>query len=111
MRVIETSHLKTWAASKAAASQLPRLVKMLIQAVIQPDQRRMPSGDAVWIPGFDGVVVNKEANRFVPVGLSVWELGTGANFRAKAQADYTKRSTNEVGNDEDEVGSRLDRSQ
>ena len=54
MRLIETTHLKTWAASKPAESRLPYLIKKLICAVIQPKKIRFPSGDAVWIPGFDG---------------------------------------------------------
>jgi hypothetical protein len=56
MRLIETSNLKTWAGSKAAESRFPHLVKKLICAVIQPEKLQMPSGDAVWVPGFDGVV-------------------------------------------------------
>lgn len=112
MRVIETSHLKTWASSKAAESRLPYIVKSLIQAVIQPEKLRMPFGDAVWVPGFDGAVINSETNRFVPVGLSVWELGTSTNFKAKAQRDYAKRSTDKSGSDEEKsVASKLDRSQ
>ena len=80
MQFIETSHLKTWAASVPARSQFPHLIKNLIYAVIQPDKIRFPSGDAVWVPGFDGYVVNKEENRFVPKGLSLWEAGVGSNY-------------------------------
>jgi hypothetical protein len=92
MRLIETTHLKTWAGSKLAESRFPYIVKALISAVIQPEKLRMPFGDAVWVPGADGVVVNGEENRFVPIGLSVWELGTGARVKSKADGDYKKRS-------------------
>jgi hypothetical protein len=92
MRLIETTHLKTWAGSKSAESRFPHIVKALISAVIQPEKLRMPSGDAVWVPGYDGVVVNSEKNRFVPIGLSVWEVGTDANIKRKADRDYGKRS-------------------
>ena len=70
MRLIETSHLKTWASSKPAESRFPYIVKALILGVVQPEKLRMPSGDAVWAPGFDGVVMYNEENRFVQlVGL------------------------------------------
>jgi hypothetical protein len=71
MRLIETTDLKNWAGSRSAQSRLPHLVKDLICAVIQPDQLRFPSGDAVWVPGYDGVLVSREKNLFVPTGLSV----------------------------------------
>jgi hypothetical protein len=92
MRLIETTHLKTWASSKPAESRFPHLVKDLICAVIQPDKLRFPSGDAIWVPGFDGVLMSNEKNRFVPTGLSVWELGTNADYKAKANREYKKRS-------------------
>lgn len=74
MRLIQISHLKTWASSKPAESQFPHIVKSLILATILPDKLRMPSGDAVWVPGYDGVVTNDQSSRFVPSGASVWEL-------------------------------------
>ncbi len=112
MRLIETSNLKAWAGSKPAESRFPHVVKALIYAVIQPEKLRMPSGDAVWVPGFDGVVANGEENRFVPMGLSVWELGTDANFRGKANKDYTKRSKDEAEDSTDGSAARkFERSQ
>lgn len=109
MRLIETTHLRTWAGSKPAESRFPYIVKMLISAVIQPDRLRMPSGDAVWVPGFDGVVVNSEENRFVPTGLSVWEVGTRADVKGKANEDYQKRSEDKD-DEEVETTRSLDRS-
>src|SRR5205809_329141 len=92
MRLIETSHLKIWAASRQSESRFPYIVKSLICAAIQPANLRMPSGDAVWVPGYDGEVVNSEENRFVPIGLSVWELGTDSDFKGEATRDYRKRT-------------------
>src|SRR5262245_45380123 len=91
MPLIETTHLEHWADSRSAQSRFPQVVKDLNNAVIQPEKLRMPSGDAVWLPGFDGVVTSTETNRFVPTGDSVWELGTG-DPREKANDDYGKRS-------------------
>eukprot|EP00362_Geleiidae_sp_MMETSP1317_P001174 CAMPEP_0201282030 /NCGR_PEP_ID=MMETSP1317-20130820/4667_1 /ASSEMBLY_ACC=CAM_ASM_000770 /TAXON_ID=187299 /ORGANISM="Undescribed Undescribed, Strain Undescribed" /LENGTH=258 /DNA_ID=CAMNT_0047593621 /DNA_START=67 /DNA_END=840 /DNA_ORIENTATION=+ len=92
MNLIETTHLKTWAASKSAESRFPDMIKKLICAVIQPEKIRFPSGDAVWVPGFDGTLVNDEKSRFVPMGTSVWEVGTNSNYKNKANEDYKKRS-------------------
>lgn len=112
MRLIETTHLKTWAGSKPAESRFPYVVKALISAVIQPEKLRMPSGDAVWVPGFDGVVVNTESNRFVPIGLSVWELGTNDRFRDKADEDYEKRSKDKTDDGKEaKTAPKIDRSQ
>src|SRR5579859_6137492 len=97
MRLIDTSHLKLWAASRAAQGQLPRVVKLLIQAVARPQKLRMPSGDAVWVPGYDGAVLNADESRFVPLGWSVWEVGTDSDFKDKANGDYDKRSQGKFG--------------
>lgn len=70
MRLIETTHLKTWAGSKPAESRFPHIVKGLICASIHPEKLRMPSGDEVWLPGFDGVVVNPT----MPLSLKLLEL-------------------------------------
>jgi hypothetical protein len=92
MQLIETSHLESWAGSITARSRLPYLIRELIYAVIKPDKLRIPIGDAVWLPGYDGVVANSEQNRFVPTGFSVWELGTSDRIKSKADEDYAKRS-------------------
>ena len=92
MRIIETTNLKTWAGSKQAESSFPHLIKSLICAVTEPEKLRFPSGDAVWVPGYDGVLVCTDVNRFIPTGLSVWELGTNARYKTKANSDYTKRT-------------------
>ena len=111
MRLIETTHLKMWAGSKQAESRFPHWVKALICAVIEPDKLRMPSGDAVWVPGFDGVLTNVEKNRFVPTGLSVWEVGTRADFRSQANENYEKRSKDKESKETDKPKQKMDRSQ
>lgn len=92
MRIIETSHLKQWASTVAANSSLPQVIKKLINATTNVQYLRMPSGDASWVPDFDGVVINQKGTRFVPEGLSVWEMGTNSNYKVKANGDYDKRN-------------------
>ncbi|MCB0019569.1 MAG: hypothetical protein KDE09_17380, partial [Anaerolineales bacterium] len=97
VRLIGTSDLKSWAGTKAAESRFPGIVKSLISAVVHPAKLRMPSGDSVWLPGFDGEVVNSEHSLFVPQGMSVWELGTDTSYKSKATRDFKKRSFNSDG--------------
>jgi hypothetical protein len=52
----------------------------------------MPSGDALWLPGVDGTIINSESNQFVPLGKSVWELGTNSGISGKAMEDFRKRT-------------------
>ena len=96
MQLIETNDLRYWAGTKASESRFPLLVKQLISAVIEPDMLRIPHGDATWLPGCDGVVLNQTESRYVPQGRSVWELGTSNDFRRKASRDYQKRSKDEL---------------
>ena len=60
MRIIETSHLKQWASTVAANSRFPHVIKGLINETSLVQSLRMPSGDASWVPGFDGVVISQE---------------------------------------------------
>jgi hypothetical protein len=93
MRLIDNHHIEMWVASKVAEIRFPYWIRALICAVIKPDQLRMPWGDAVWMPGPDGVLDSTDDSEFVPRGVSVWEASTKSDFRAKAKEDYDKRST------------------
>ena len=72
--------LRRWAGSAGSAEALPRLVRSLI-AETEPSAEwiDMPAGTAVASSGWDGVVRCAHGNRFVPAGLSVWELSTKQN--------------------------------
>ena len=70
---------------------LPELIKKLIKATSKSIEFiRFPSGDAVNVPGLDGVVVNNTENCYIPVGKSFWELGT--SDLKKINSDYDKRT-------------------
>lgn len=99
MQLIKTSDLGNWARSVVAQSRFPHLVKSLIYETIDSKNLkiRMPSDDAIWLPGLDGVAVCAEENIFVPMGKSVWELGTDSNYENKANNDYKKRSVGDSG--------------
>lgn len=92
--------LRSWAGTMEAPSTLPRLVRRLIHSTIEPDaiQRiEFPAGEESQRPGWDGILETSRGNGFVPEGLSVWELGTGADSKEKAQRDFSKRSQSSTG--------------
>lgn len=77
---------------------LPELVKrLIINSCTSVSSIRMPHGDDIWAPGFDGVVDCSEGNRYVPAGRSVWEFGTNENTLQKINDDYQKRTQNPLG--------------
>ncbi|HVT37935.1 MAG TPA: hypothetical protein VHE78_02720 [Gemmatimonadaceae bacterium] len=50
------------------------------------------ASEGVQLPGIDGRVESAQGSSFTPAGLSVWELGAGADPSAKANDDYSKRT-------------------
>src|SRR5271169_1624983 len=98
MPLIQNHHLDTWAGSVDAQSRLPFWIRELIYAVLRPGrfELRMPFGGAVRLPGFDGVLLSEDDNEFVPSGASVWEVGSGVDFKAKAKSDFEKRSSDNL---------------
>ncbi len=89
-----------WADRMEARSEFPRLVRDLIHRNNdQLAELEMRVAEGTGAPGYDGVTRASRATPFVPEGLAVWELGTGADFRSKANADYTNRSANPLGRD------------
>ncbi len=96
--MIETTDLEKWADQVGAQNRFPLLIKRLIHLTITPNKIQFPSGNAIWIPGFDGVVVNSEKNSFVPMDCSVWEVSVRADFKRKADEDYAYRTENELKN-------------
>jgi len=92
MKLLQTSQLGNWADTKAAEGEAPLWVRRMILASVNPRSLRMPWGDSTRHRGFDGVVANSQEHRFVPLGTSYWEIGVGADCKAKADKDYEKRS-------------------
>lgn len=82
-----------------AQELLPHLIRKLILATIPPDRIaaiRIPVGDAVGHPGFDGRVAITTTSPFVPSGTSIWEMGTG-DPEPKAKKDYASRVADPLG--------------
>ena len=76
---------------------LPELVKRLIQESSDARWIRIPQGEDIWAPGFDGYIECEKGNTFIPEGKSIWEFGVSKNYMAKIQSDYKKRTEGYVG--------------
>lgn len=78
---------------------LPLLVRRLIVASSQPGAigaLRVPGGDDIRLPGWDGRLTFAGAHPYIPAGNSVWEMGVGDDPESKATSDLKKRSSKPV---------------
>jgi len=79
-----------------AQELLPHLIRKLVFATLDSKSLvtcRIPVGDDIGRPGYDGRIEAVEGNSFVPIGVSVWEMGT-SDPSSKAEKDYNKRTEN-----------------
>lgn len=78
---------------RTAPGIFPELIRKLIRrSVNRNGYTHFPSGDAIFTPGWDGTVLGiTEANRYVPEGNSIWEIGTDKKALKKIEEDYNKR--------------------
>lgn len=98
MKFITSTHLKQWADTRECQSLLPELIRRLICASVkQLDRLSFPCGDAVHMPGWDGIVFSPEPIDMVPKGESLWECGVNKDIQTKANDDIIKRAANPLG--------------
>jgi hypothetical protein len=96
MKWIEARQLATWAERIDARIRLSEIVAKLVRAsAASISAYRFPTGDSAQIPGYDGRLTAIPADSyraFLPEGESVWEWGTGTDYYAKANHDYSMRT-------------------
>jgi len=92
--IVQAGDLERYADTRDSQSVIPELIYWLVkQSVSNVSVCRIPYGDAVNQPGWDGLVETKEAFlEFVPEGGSYWEIGTGSKPQDKATTDFKKRT-------------------
>ena len=102
--IVTANDLDRYSGTRDSETVIPELIYLLVkQSVPPPYVCRIPYGDAVNQPGWDGIVEIKESFlEFVPEGKSYWEIGTGRDPKNKATEDFKKRT---------EAISRTERSQ
>lgn len=91
--MITRDQLASWADTPESKANFPYLISRLIRATTAKDTKvDITWGSATYIEGWDGIVNSKEEARYIPEGISLWELGTGQDPKKKADADYEKRT-------------------
>jgi hypothetical protein len=76
---------------------VPRLVRRLLTRTDGVEGVTLRANEGIGVPGWDGEVGAARGSAYVPAGSSVWEIGTGADPKSKAESDYKKRSKNPLG--------------
>ena len=98
MSLITRDQLNSWSEKTESEGNFPHLISRLIRATTAKDTKvYFPWGSAIYIGGWDGIVDSKEVTRYVPEGISLWELGTDRKIKQKADADYEKRTSDPLG--------------
>lgn len=99
-KLITATLLKGWASKRESQSILPELIKrLIISSGAKVRKMSIPSGDNVYIPGWDGQVSSDSPIFNVSAGISLWEIGTNSDVRTKANNDYNKRTNDSLGYD------------
>ncbi len=100
---IDRKEIEAWGRQFDAKGSFPKLIAKLIRETTPKSTiLQIPSGSAVNMGGWDGIVHCEENTGYVPLGISLWEIGTNGNA-SKANADFTKRSGESLGFNKSEV--------
>lgn len=92
--------LEQWADTLEARSMLPQLVRRLVWATgVDVTWSAHPAGEQINREGYDGLTVAGGGSRFVPEGLTAWELSVERDVAQKARADLEKRTRSPRGLD------------
>ena len=99
MLPIDRTEIEIWGKLFDAKGNFPKLIAKLIRETTPKSTiLQIPSGSAVNIGGWDGIVRCEEDTGYVPAGVSLWEIGTNGD-PSKANTDYKKRSDDSLGFD------------
>jgi hypothetical protein len=95
-QIVTSNELQSFADTRLCEEVLPELIWLLItNSVLDLTECRIPYGDSITQPGFDGLVETANGFRqFVPQKKSYWEIGRGNNPQVKATIDFKKRTKN-----------------
>lgn len=100
MKWITANDLNRWADTIESRGLLPELIKRLIAATLPIcDACIFPSRESIQLPGWDGVLRADSQVDIVPIGTSLWELGTNKDVSGKINDDFNKRTSTPLGYD------------
>ncbi len=98
---INAGDIKNWVNGNSRHCQqiLPELVRRLILAHTANvvEELNFPSGESIVTSGWDGRLKTPIDSRFFPKGTSGWEISVERSAKAKAESDYTSRTTDSLG--------------
>jgi len=93
MHWINSTDLQRWAPQRDCQGYLSLVIRRLIQATAKDiSDISFPAGDSVQYAGWDGNLRSNIGTEYIPQGHSVWEIGTNAKIKEKAERDYRKRT-------------------
>ncbi len=93
---IDRTEIEAWGRTFDSKANFPKLIAKLIRETTPKNTTlSIPSGSAVNMGGWDGVVYCQEDTAYVPYGASLWEIGTNG-AEAKANRDYEKRTSDSL---------------
>lgn len=97
LRLVKRTHFEDYAKTFESKGDFPILISKLVRATCLPSVRiDFASGNAVFVGGWDGIVYSNDDRGNVPLGISLWELGT-SDPKPKAESDYVKRTSDSKG--------------
>ena len=90
-KLITATLLKGWASKRESQSIMPELIKrLIISSGAKVRKMSIPSGDNVYIPGWDGQVSSDSPIFNVSAGISLWEIVTITDFTLHFSCCFTK---------------------
>ena len=93
--IIKAIYLDDWADTRDSEGKLPLLISKLIEfSAPELEEIYMPNEDRIIMHGPDGKVINNKKTKYVPEGVSIWEMGTNQDPIKKANKDYENRTKN-----------------
>ena len=89
----DASEINNWAGSASADGVFPKLIANLVMATV-PDLSHVdiPTGSAVWMPGWDGILSVVDGNQWISAGDVACEFSVGGDPQRKAGGNYLKRT-------------------
>ena len=100
MKLVTRDDIETWVNTFDSKGFFPILMSKLVRATtLSNTQIDFPSGSAVFVSGWDGIVNSEIKTAYVPKGKSLWELGTEKNPKAQAEKNYVKRTKDSLGHE------------
>lgn len=101
IRWLDASDLGEWATRRDGQASIPTLIAKLVRAAHGPQvEIAFPSDESVQFSGWDGITKSDQESRYVPDGVTGWEIGTQQrDITGKATADFEKRSAEPSGLD------------